>query len=93
MWVCNTTEKGKYWYAPLTKVGIGMNAYVLCADMETYQKANTDLGGIVTTQATPGPSALDSFVYSTNSPLVGSTNYSAEDTGNAGQSAYCVIRP
>ena len=36
---------GKYWYKPLTKSAVANNAFVLCSDAETFQKANTLLPG------------------------------------------------
>lgn len=40
-WLCEGNT-WRFWYSALQKDKMDNNAYVLCADMETYQKANTD---------------------------------------------------
>lgn len=46
-----TTTKWSYYYMPLKKDGLDKNAFVLCADMETYQKSNTNASLLVWTTA------------------------------------------
>jgi general secretion pathway protein G len=99
-YLCNGTNKGRYWYAPMTKDGIAKNSFVLCADMETFQKANTDVtdGSVnVAQQAATGNtigtigSAGGAATYITMAADIG--NDVAAELTNAGQSQYCLLRP
>ena len=101
-YLCDGNVKGRYWYAPLTKDGIANNAYILCADMETYQKANTDVGSGGGTDIVSGtdPSnaaralqtPTDDSTYARLALKVGTFDSSAE-ASVAGRSQYCMLRP
>ncbi|MCD5382539.1 hypothetical protein LR002_00235, partial [Candidatus Gracilibacteria bacterium] len=80
-------------YSAVTKDGMDNNAYVLCADMETKQKANTAAAGVMTAS---GSFANTVTEYATLQPLVGAaTKAEIDDADNAGanQSVYCILRP
>jgi general secretion pathway protein G len=85
--LCNG-DLGLYWYQPVIKAGIANNAFILCADMETFQKANTDASNIATTGS---PATLTDTAYATNSPFIGVDIGS--ELANAAQSVYCILRP
>lgn len=89
--LCSGANVGEYYYAPLVKDGISANSYILCTDMETYQKANTDGGTITTGAASPLALAGAYDTYTELSAVVGAASYTAEDTDAATDSAYCVL--
>ena len=100
-YLCDGNVKGRYWYAPLTKDGIANNAYILCADMETYQKANTDVGagqagdiasGNTNTNSAMALQTTTGAAYAILAAKVGTFDNSDEAT-QAGRSQYCMLRP
>jgi prepilin-type N-terminal cleavage/methylation domain-containing protein len=78
------TAKWWYFYQEVTKNWLDNNAYKLCADMETLQKANTDAGSW---------SLATSQDYVALSKLIWNASYDEEDTDWANQSVYCILRP
>ena len=81
-----------YYYQAVTRNGIEKNAYILCADMETYQKANTNLSGVTIPNAN---STLTSHFSSTYGDVKSDINdidgTLSDDTSNALHSVYCVL--
>ena len=100
-YLCDGNVKGRYWYAPLTKDGIANNAYILCADLETYQKANTDVGagaaddivtGITVDNSAMALQTQTDGTYAILAAKVGAFDNSAE-AAQAERSQYCILRP
>ena len=87
-------DKWKYFYAPVVKDWLDRNWYVLCADMETLQKANTDAGDLDSTWNWLLDNWTDTHNYSSLLPLVWNKDYwNTEDPDWANQSVYCMLRP
>jgi prepilin-type N-terminal cleavage/methylation domain-containing protein len=95
------TGKGRYWYSAITKNGIDNNVFILCADMETFQKANTNVtdttaiaaDGSGADAAAPFDSGIDAPTgYTTLSGIVGVSKFTA-DEAIAGKTQYCILRP
>lgn len=100
-YLCGTLDKGRYWYSAMIKDGIANNSFILCADMETFQKANTDVTdgtSNVGTDASGGDTlaslaTIGATAFNTLSSVVGTKNYTAEDATSAGKSQYCILKP
>ncbi len=93
----------RYYYHSLTKDWLAHNAFVLCADMETYQKANTDASDLVWATAWDAPDVADS-----GTPAWGDWYEDAQDDvekiwdwparlvvddADASHTVYCILRP
>ncbi|MBT4936951.1 prepilin-type N-terminal cleavage/methylation domain-containing protein [Candidatus Peregrinibacteria bacterium] len=100
-WLCKGTAlRGKYWYMPISKNGIERNAYIICTDVESFQKANTDLGDFTAeSDAVDAASFIASLdkTYAGLNSIVGAkielNRYVTEDTDRATQSGLCMIKP
>ena len=102
-YLCNGTKKGKYWYSALSKDDINNQAFILCADMDSFQKANTDVGVGKTGDIADAPAARHSAatLMTTNyielttkvGAKTGVNQYTVEDPVNAGKSQYCILKP
>jgi prepilin-type N-terminal cleavage/methylation domain-containing protein len=93
--VGNDTWLWKYFYAPIVKNWLNNNAYTLCADMETLQKANTTWS-LVTAAAT----WWDNWVLVANhdyddlkTVIWAADDMTTEPNNEAWESVYCIIRP
>ena len=86
-------DKWKYFYSAVIKDWMDNNAYVLCADMETKQKANTAAALVMSTAQDFNTTVTE---YATLQPLVWASTKAeidAADTAWANQSVYCILRP
>lgn len=80
-----TCSNGQYYYVPTAKNNVAKSSYILCANTETYQKANTDFAAFLIALGAGNTEALTSAAIAT----IGLTNLVAE-TANANDSVYCV---
>ena len=89
----------KYFYYPLVKDWLNDNAYVLCADVETYQKSNTDDSKLIKTKAKDDDNWViaDDHDYSDFIKVVWNIwDNAARKTVNdddAWRTVYCILRP
>jgi len=84
--LCSTSgQEGRYWYRSIQKNGVNKSSFVLCADMESYQKANTlidDSSGLKISEATfEGTNGAGA--------KVGNHSFTADDA-TASKSVYCI---
>lgn len=75
----------KYFYKSLQKNGIADNWFILCANVETYQKANSWSWASI--------SADTATKYTDVSALLDLSNNLTSETSDAKNSVYCVLRP
>ena len=92
----------RYYYAPIQKDGLENNAFVLCADVETYQKANTDAWDLSEGWS---PWVLDwdnapwawtdnyNWTVSVVWALADNASRKLTDEWAANESVYCIVRP
>lgn len=108
-YLCDSTDDDdtwiwRYYYAPLTKSWLNRNAYILCSDMETLQKANTDASDVSDTAATWWTNSVVNYddtaawttanwTYEDLLSVIWSTEMDSEPDNNASQSVYCILRP
>ena len=91
------SDKGRYFYQALEKDGLSSNGYVLCADVETYQKANTNAATLAAIPSTgDNPAEVSGKKHSTALSIVwglddNSKRKSADN--NANETVYCLLRP
>lgn len=106
--MCMTTS-WRYYYAPLTKDWLTRNSFVLCADMETYQKSNTNASLLVWETAVQAWSIKDNdgdlnttdndyedVLGNDTTPRINGlkTNAQKETADeNASYTVYCILRP
>ena len=81
----------KYFYKPLTKKTLLKNAYMICADVETYQKANTDAEDFIITAGATTTNAVMSDEYDDFSKIL--EKKLTSEASNAWYSVYCILRP
>ena len=106
-WLCDGNT-WRYYYYPMVKDSLDNNAFVLCADMETYQKANTDAALLVWTDASattaptyiaaPAESTWDSDLDYDDAAddvnqLWTTTEKEEADQVHAWHTVYCILRP
>ncbi len=95
----------KYFYSPLTKKTLAKNSYILCADVETYQKANVNFR-LITTAPTAAPvpavptTTVNAIIWNDYDDFEWRlTNHLTEEADNASGdptawfSIYCILRP
>ena len=84
---------GQYWYKDLTKNNIDQSSYVLCADMESWQKANTILSSASSTHSGNSSDAKLDKTKTTFGDI--NTSIGIDLTGEttaASTSVYCIIQ-
>jgi general secretion pathway protein G len=95
-----SSDTGRYWYKPLIKNGVDNNSYILCADAETYQKANTIVndktgakivGGTDFTGDVADTSNTTFADFKTAVNAAGGDNVLTADTDNQTYSLYCIL--
>lgn len=95
--LCNTNN-WRYYYMPLTKDGLSYNAFTLCADMETYQKANTNASSLVWNAPWEAPvvawTPTNTYEWAQDDVDALKTNSQKESVDtNAAHTVYCILRP
>lgn len=100
--LCSSAPKQwKYYYHALEKDGLKNNAFVLCADMETYQKANTNANSLATEWdwadvkdwSDAGMLANEYTDAQEDVERLVSGTAQAQADADASHTVYCILRP
>jgi hypothetical protein len=101
-WLCNGNKSGRYWYSALSKDDIKNQAFILCADMDSFQKANTDVGEGKVGDIANAPASNNSAAtlmttnyreLTTKVGAITSSSKLTKELPDAGQSQYCILKP
>ena len=103
--LCTSGENDwSYWYTPLEKDWLTNNSFIICADVETYQKANTDAWDLTWGDSWPASwsnelkeiTETDVDPYDEFSTIVNSLQDNESrltSDAEANQTVYCILRP